>query len=196
MHLTLIVHLYGPMYRHQISQSTYFCWFCVFSASLCLCIYPAFQKIIRMLWNLLYLLHAAFSIFERAEGMSVQPVIVQSVLLNKHWIQSLIYCQFQSRNAKHQVRSEVTALTSNCKLPMWMYFTFNVSTTNLCMQCRTSHVWGEEIEARNRLLTSEDYSYKKKLWTLKALSKARGSNQQSFIFEYFNFWADIHLLCG
>lgn len=44
------------------------------------------------------------------------------------------------------------------------------------------------MEARNRLLTSEDCSDKK---TLKALFKARGSNQQFFIVEYFHFLADI-----
>lgn len=101
-HLTFVAYFYSPSYRPQSPHSIFFCvcaGFVYFAASLYL---PCFSFIIirnvSMFGKLLYLLHAAFSLFERAEGMSVQPVIVQLVLLNKY--QSSISKQWCQRSGE------------------------------------------------------------------------------------------------
>lgn len=137
------IYLYSPLYRQ------YKAGFCVLfqplraSVPSLLFIYHH-QKSIKILWKLLYLLHAAFSLSERAEGMSVQPVIVQSMLLKQalmNTITDLLSISQQWCQRSGEVKSHT--LTSNCEfLPCECILTSVSVPQTLACRAEPCHVWG------------------------------------------------------
>lgn len=129
---------------------------CIFQP---LCTFPAFHssstEIYQNVWKTF--VPPACSLFPFLEGRRNVCTTSDCAISVTKWI-SIINLKTVMPKVRWGQRSLLWPQTVSCPCECILP---SIYTINLCMQGRTSHVWGIEIEARDRLLTSEDCSDKK-----------------------------------